>query len=125
MLQKYRDLTGQPHPAETLAAQQQQGNAGFNAPTTVTPQQQINQNIAAQQLQAATTPANAPFGAIGNNPMLAAQQAYNRQQAAQQLQAATAQASPPFGAVARNPWANAAMFVAPTTVAPPTATVTA
>src|SRR5499427_350758 len=124
MLQKYRDLTGQPHPAETIAAQQQ-ANAGFNAPTTVTPEQQIAQNVAAGQLSAATTPASTPFGAIGANPMLSAQQAYNRQQAAQQLQAATAQASPPFGAVAPNPWANAAMFVAPTTVAPPTATVTA
>src|SRR5215471_18882712 len=124
MLQKYRDMTGQPHPAETIAAQQQQ-NAGFNAPTTVTPQQQANQAAAAQQVQQATAQANMPFGAIGSNPMLAAQQAYNRQQASQQLAAATAQASTPFGAVAPNPWANAAMFVAPTTVAPPTATVTA
>src|SRR5215471_9159251 len=132
MLQKYRDMTGQPHPAETIAAQQQQ-NAGFNAPTTVTPEQQIAQNVAAGQLQAATTPASTPFGAIGNNPMLAAQQAYNRQQAARQLAAATAQANAPFGAIGSNPMANAfanaagqgvGAFFSPTTVAPPVATVT-
>src|SRR5215467_1165490 len=36
MLQKYRDMTGQPHPAELIAQQQQQ--TGFNSPlTNVTP----------------------------------------------------------------------------------------
>jgi hypothetical protein len=36
MLQKYRDLTGQPHPAEGIASQsQQQLNTGFNAPNTL------------------------------------------------------------------------------------------
>src|SRR5215471_5158677 len=132
MLQKYRDMTGQPHPAE-LIAQQQQQNAGFNAPTTVTPEQQIAQNVAAGQLQAATTPASTPFGASGNNPMLAAQQAYNRAQAGQQLAAATAQANAPFGAIGSNPMANAfanaagqgvGAFFSPTTIAPPVATVT-
>src|SRR5499427_1559449 len=117
MLQKYRDMTGQPHPAETIAAQQQ---TGFNSPNTMP-----LPNTAAPAIpQPMPNTAGAP-GPISANPMLAAQQMYNRQQAAQQLQAATAQASTPFGAIAPNPWANAAMFVAPTTVAPPTATVTA
>jgi hypothetical protein len=119
MLQKYRDLTGQPHPAEAIANQPQQ-NAPFPAPTT-TPQQVLNQQAAGQQLAAATAnPANAPFGAIGNNPMLAAQQAYNRAQASRQTAAATQQfGGGPFGAIGASP------FLAPVTVvAPPPQTVT-
>jgi len=100
MLQKYRDLTGQSHPAESMVAQPQQ-NAGFTAPLA-TPQ--------------GTLPS------IGNNPMLAAQQMYNRNQAGQQLAAATAQAGMPFGAIGAYPMLGA--FSAPMTVAPPPATVT-
>jgi len=103
MLQKYRDLTGQPHPAEAIA-NQPQGDTGFTAPIQSNPMPNTSGPV--QPIQ--STPM--PFGAIGNNPMLNAQQMYNRYQAGQQLQAATAQAGLPF--------------TSPMTIAPPAATVT-
>jgi len=78
--------------------------AGGGAPpapaaTGPTPEQQAAIAAAGRQTAAATNPANAPFGAIGANPMLAAMQARNRAQASQQTAAATAQAGLPFGAL--------------------------
>jgi hypothetical protein len=107
MLQKYRDLTGQPHPAEALANPQPQ--SGFTSPTT-----------SAQPVPAQPQPAM-PFGAIGNNPMLAAQQANQPQ------------ATPPWmgqlpttlGTAGLPPWLGGPAFTAPATVAPPAQTVTA
>ena len=113
MLQKYRDLTGQPHPAEVVAAQQQP-NTGFTAPAAAAPATPAMPNIGG--------PYTGGLPAIGNNPMLAAQQMYNRNQAAQQLAQATAQANMPFGAIGANPMGSA--FTSPMTIAPPAQTVT-
>lgn len=111
MLDKYRQLTGQPHPAEAAVNQSTTAatptTGGFTAP---------------QQAAGAQNPNNSPFGAIGSNPMLAAMQERNRQLAAQQTAAATQQyGGGPFGAIGSNPL-QAAMqqqpFVAPSTAAP-------
>jgi hypothetical protein len=67
---------------------------------------------------AALPQANSPFGAIGNNPMLAAIQARNRQLASQQTAAASANpANSPFGAIGANPM-QGAMNMPPPPAAP-------
>jgi len=72
-----------------------------------TPEQQVAIAAAGRQTAAATNPANAPFGAIGANPMLAVMQARNRQLASQQTAAATGQAGMPFGGLNSMPRAGA------------------
>jgi hypothetical protein len=73
-----------------------------------TPEQQAAIAAAGQQTAAASAnPVNSPFGAIGNDPMLAAIQANNRRLASQQTAAATTQAAPPFGALNNMPRAGA------------------
>lgn len=73
-----------------------------------TPEQQAAIAAAGQQTAATSAnPANSPFGAIGNDPMLAAIQRRNRELASQQTAAATAQAAPPFGALNAMPQAGA------------------
>src|SRR5215471_5164598 len=84
MLQKYRDLTGQPHPAEAIA-NQPQGDTGFTAPIQSNP---MHNTTGTTPMQTMPNTAGAP-GPISANPMLAAQQLYNRNQAALQLQQAT------------------------------------
>jgi len=161
MLQKYRDMTGQPHPSETIAAQQQQ--QGYTSPTTysgtltnVTPNAAVaaanapnaynfNPQASTAALNAAGFP-DTPEGraaaiAAGRGDLLgmpsAAQQQANQAAAGQQLAAATAQANTPFGAISNNPLlaaqqrlaaqqagAGVGAYFAPTTVAPPAATVT-
>ncbi|HYW86346.1 MAG TPA: hypothetical protein VFB50_01140, partial [Chloroflexota bacterium] len=107
MMDLYKQQTGQDYQPPAVRQQQQQ-QPSFTSPTTLadgTPQSSVtpsapqlaNQNAAAQQLQQASAPQNAPFGAIGANPMLAAQQMANRNLASQQTAAATAQAGLPFG----------------------------
>jgi hypothetical protein len=120
MLQKYRDLTGTPHPAEAIAAQpQQQLNTGFNAPQTLqpTPQQLANQQAAAQQTAAATQQFGAPFGALGANRMPSTP---------------VPQPAMPLGAIGSNPMLNAMQnqaftapqtFQTPVSPAPPKVTV--
>lgn len=72
-----------------------------------TPDQLANIAAAGQQTAAATSAANAPFGAIGANPMLAAMQQRNRELASQQTAAATGQAGMPLGALNSMPRAGA------------------
>ena len=78
MLEKYKQVTGEDHPAvaATQAAQQSQQAGGMVAPVTtgLTPQQLANRAAAGRQLQAATAQFGAPFGAAGiaANPMAAA-----------------------------------------------------
>src|SRR5215471_5310434 len=123
MLQKYRDMTGQPHPAETIAAQQQQ--QGYTSPTTltnVTPNAAIaaanrpnqygfNPQASTAALNAAGFP-DTPEGraaaiAAGRGDLLgmpsAAQRQANQAAAAQQVAATTAQANMPFGTISNNP----------------------
>jgi hypothetical protein len=119
MLQKYRDLTGTPHPAEAIAAQSQPQTTAFNAPQTLqpTPQQLANQQAAAQQTAAATQQFGAPFGALGANRMPSTP---------------VPQPSMPFGAIGTNPLQNAMSnpaftapqtFQTPASPAPPRVTV--
>jgi hypothetical protein len=125
MLEKYKQTTGEDHPAvaATNAAIQSGQNGGITAPAVTTPQQLANIANAGQQTAAATANAAMPFGAIGNNPMLAAQQARNRQLAGQQLAAETAiPANAPFVAPQTG---MASLFVPGNAfVAPPLPTVT-
>src|SRR5262252_2942138 len=107
MMDLYKQQTGQDYQPPAVRQQQQQ-QPSFTSPTTLadgTPQSSVtpsapqlaNRTAAAQQLQQATAPQNAPFGAIAPNPMLAAQQMANRNLASQQTAAATAQTGLPFG----------------------------
>ena len=116
MLQKYRDLTGQPHPAEVAAAQPQQ-NTGFTAPAAgaATP-------VAAAAGPPAPAPATAPDWYTQWQNRQAADVLLQNQQ--RQLMNG-GQPSIINPATTNMPNFGAPTFVAPVTVAPPPATVTA
>jgi hypothetical protein len=83
MLQRYQQLSGQPHPMQTAVMQQQQREhtSGFLSPVTYTPAQQMaNRAIASAQTAGATAQQQQlgqPFGgAIAADPMAAAMQRY-------------------------------------------------
>lgn len=115
MLEKYRQVTGEDHPAvaATTAAQ-----GSINANGFVAPGQLANRAAAGQQLTAATSQFGAPFGAggIGANPMAAAMP---------QPQPVAPPTTMPFGAISANPMAAAMQSQTPQFKAPTTITINA